>query len=196
MTNERTYQVFKHPDNDCRDSDPKWGKYRARLKSDDRNAPTCPRCDATFELDHEETISEDLGNPKEMVRDFIDDLDNHTRATMLGMCMESIRGSWSDMDRRLAIIGYICESGVGDQLSDEFLEETKDTAVMLHVRSQVTGMYPDGRAFRGGKDGRYGKLWTEIGKDLSTMEGLASFIPDDMTFDDRYFERKKEAIDG
>jgi hypothetical protein len=188
------YHVFEHRDGE--ECDDRFGGGRTRradtITKDDTFTCISHECDNELVYSHTIEYDESLPEVPDFRRTYIEALSDYERALLLGMTMESIRGSWTQLNKRLGIIGYICDVGVGEQLSDDFINSTKDNAQRLWRRRHLPHKHPDGRLFRGNYDGTYGKLWDEVEQDIETMESLASFIPNDLTWDDFMFERMRE----
>jgi hypothetical protein len=188
-----TYYIYEHRDGeDCNET---MGGGRAvheqRQDFDKDSTPPCSgiNCENDLVFERTVTVEDALPDPPEFRQEFIDGLSAYERALMLGMAMQSIRGNWRQLRKRLGIIGYICEVGVGDHLSEEFIDRTESTARSLLRKRKVAYRYPDGRAFRGQGDGRYGKLWEAVEKDPTKMRPLASHLPNDMTWDAWKFDQ-------
>lgn len=187
MTNTITYEIYKHASpTSCSEGPLSYRKDRGGHRDE------CFMCDTELEQVDTEVISTELVDPDDSVIEQCERCSDYERAVFLGMNMESLRGNWSQVTERCAIVGAICDMGVGDELSDEFLESARSKAVTLTVRKRATGQYPDGRMFRGQTDGCYGKLWDEVDKDPQIMRRFATYIPHDMTFDKHYFDRLDE----
>jgi hypothetical protein len=192
------YKIYEHPGGvEC--SDPTFGTRAGRAINDERDGFTedseleCIEFGCEEKLVYKETVEtpQELPDLPDHVlnRDKIRELSDYERAVLLGMVMESLRGSWTAPKRRLALIKFTCNLGVGDHLSDEFLEETLRIARGFWVSKQTKHRHHDGRRFRGGGIGHYGCLWEQIEKDPETMEKLSRFIPDDLTWDSRRLGR-------
>jgi hypothetical protein len=190
---ETTYLIYEHRNKqDCNKG---LGGGRAikegRDGYDTGTTPEClgVGCETPLVFKRKETIKDEFPEPSEQAEEYINELSNHERALLLGMSMESVRGSWVQLEQRLSIIGHLCEVGVGDQLSDGFIEEVEKTGKMLWRRERVDHLHPDGRAFRGDTDGRYGKLWQEVEQDIQIMKRLSEHIPNDLTWTPRKFQQ-------
>ena len=196
MSKTRKFHIYEHRDGeDC--GDDTFGGRAMNVERTDVTKDSTPDCSGVGcenELVYDRTVETEASPPEppQHRREFIDGLSDHERALMLGMAMESIRGNWTRLEKRLGIIEYICEVGVGDQLSDEFVDAAKGAAKNLWTKKQVPYLYPDGRRFRGSRDGRYGKLWDEVEKDHTKMRSIAGHLPHDMTWDAHKFDRIME----
>lgn len=181
----RTFVLFEHPDDvSCREGG---RSYRKKLYENDGAGVNleCWNCETELEEAGEEEVATEFPEVSEEIQEFIEGLTDYERALYLGMTMESLRGNWRTAERRLAIIGAICEEGVGDVLSDEFMERTENRARNSLVKVRGTHQHFDGRRFRGSHDGCYGKLWEEVEKDEDAMRRLVAYIPNDMTWQSR-----------
>lgn len=181
----RTFVLFAHPDGvNCREAG---RSYRKKLyENDDATINLeCWKCDSELVEAGEEEVSAEFPEVSPEIQEFIEGLTDYERAVYLGMVMESLRGNWSTSKRRLGIIGAICEEGVGDELSDEFMERTENRARGALVKERGKYQHFDGRRFRGESNGCYGKLWREVEKDEDLMRRFIGYIPNDKTWQSR-----------
>ena len=79
---------------------------------------------------------------KDFMKEQINTLSELGKEILLSMTMESLRGSWSDSEERLAIIFYLCDT-IKD-LPKDFLDAVRHNAFMFDAE------FIDGRIFRDG----------------------------------------------
>ena len=129
---------------------------------------------------------------KDFMKEQINVLSELGKEIVLSMTMESLRGSWSDSEERLAIIFYLCDT-IKD-LPKDFLDAVRHNAFMFDAE------YIDGRVFRDGDrtsglsgnlsyditgddrllnngfHGTYGELQTILGNGIKTREERRSAL--------------------
>lgn len=156
----------------------------------------CFMCGNELEYVETEEVDASLPEVEERTKNVIHDLEPKERAIFFGMTMESLRGNWTTVRERCAIIGEICDVGCGNILSDDFLSAAKSKARTQVVFARAQYQYNDGRIFRGDSNGCYGKLWEQVEKDPEKMRILSTYIPNDMTFDDWKLKKIEEEVEA
>lgn len=132
----------------------------------------------------------------------IDKLSEREKSILLAMTMYSLRGNWSRINQREAIIHYICQNLEHDKIQDELKDKIRWNAFLLN------GHYIDGRIFRDGDrrsglsgnlsytitgDDRSGDGWKGTYKELSEIldielsdppkkDKLSKLIPNDLSY--------------